>query len=192
MQRAAIRGVVLVLKVVVMLVLAVGIAGIAYATVLAPGPAAIPTPASRGAASAAPQPTGEGEVTVRLDEATLTQQLNARMAGKPIGDTPLGAATARDLQVRLRGGQMQATGTARVGGADVPIAVTGTVEAQDGRAVARVTDARVGGVPLPDGVRAQVEQSIQSQLDQAVQGRGMRVRTVSLEEGSLTFVGSRS
>lgn len=87
---------------------------------------------------------------------------------------------------------MQATGTARVGGADVPIAVTGTVEAQDGRAVARVTDARVGGVPLPDGVRAQVEQSIQSQLDQAVQGRGMRVRTVSLEEGSLTFVGSRS
>src|SRR3989442_560225 len=63
-----------------------------------PTAAPAPVPATRGSGAPVVQQSGRG-VTVQLDEATMTQQANARLAGQSIGDTPFGAATVRTLAV---------------------------------------------------------------------------------------------
>ena len=152
-------------------------------------PATTPTAA---APTSGPIPTaGPGEVKVEVDEGTLTRELNAAIAGQTVGQTPIGAATARDLAVQLRGGQMTITGQAVAGAASVPISISGVISAQAGKPVVDVRDARISGVPLPDGARDQIEKSIQGQLDQAVSRDRVQVRAVAIENGTLTMVGSR-
>jgi hypothetical protein len=160
----------------------------------AAGPAAAASPNTAGPAAPAAPPatTGPGELSVVLDEAALTQQANAVLSGRAVGDTPLGAATVRNVAVQLRNGRLAATGSAQVGPTTVPLTVAATVEAVNGRPVVSVVEAAVAGVALPAGTRKLVEQTLQGQVDRALANQPLRVRTISIADGKMTVVGSRT
>lgn len=177
------------MKIVLPLVLLVALAMVAYFYFFnSPAPS---TTTINVNTAPAPSPA-PGEKVVTLDEATLTKQLNGALSGQPLGDTPLGPAMARDLSAELRNGQMRVTGQAQAGGASVPVAITCGITAQADRPVVAVQDARLSGVPLPDGAKQQLERAIQAQVDQLVAQNGVRVRSVTVGDGKLTLVGTAS
>jgi hypothetical protein len=158
---------------------------------------AVPTPVAAAAATSAPMPVAAptaaaGDVVVELDEATLTSQANARLAGQSMGSTPFGPATLQDVKVALRGGQMVMTGSARVGGASAPLSLTSSVAVSGGRPAVSLSQATLSGLALPDAARASLERNLQSQLDQAVADRAVKVKAVTIDSGKLRIVGSRA
>jgi hypothetical protein len=177
--------------------LAVAILVVAFVVRPTGTPASAPAPqAPPGAQSAppaaepAPPPRAPGEVAVEIDEATLTRQVNAAAAGLTFDDTPLGSASVRDLRVQLRGGQVVATGTAQIGPTPLPVSLTGTVQAQNGRPDVVVSDARIGIVQLPQSTRQTIEQTLQAQLDGALRNQPVRVRSVTIGDGKITIIGA--
>jgi hypothetical protein len=156
-------------------------------------PAAAPNaPNAPAAQEPVPPPVAPGQVALEFDEATVNRLAASNMAGMAIDAGPLGAATVRDLSIRLRGGQIQATGTAVLGPTPLPIALAGTVLAENARPRLSLSDARVGGVQLPQAARAGVEQALQGQVDQLIAGQPVRVSSVTIGNGKLTIIGSRA
>src|SRR4051794_3992803 len=156
-----------------------------------PPPAPAPPPAAAPPAAGGPVVQQNGrEVTVRVDEATLTQQANANLAGRSLGDTPFGPATVRSLAVHFRDGQIVADGTAQVGPTVAPVNVTSIASAESGRVRVAVTDAKVGGIPLPAGMRQQIEGDMQSQVDQLMAQQRIQVRAVTVADGTLIATGT--
>jgi hypothetical protein len=153
-----------------------------------PPPAPLPLP------TAHPSNVGlnaADEMTLELDEATLTAQLRSILGGKPLADTPLGPAAASDLVVQVGNGQITASGTAQAGAASLPVSLTFGVEAQAGRLVIAVREARVGGVTLPEAARQPIEQSVQSPVDQMLGQQHIKVHSATLGRGKLVLVASR-
>ena len=154
---------------------------------------AIPTVVTDASSGSRPAPTvAAGEVSVDVTEATLSKQLNDQLAGKPVGNTPLGQATLKNMAVQLKPGQMVTNGEASVGSTTLPVSATSTVDVQSGRPVVSVKDASVGSIALPDSVRQQIQAAVQSQLDQAISSSKLRVSSVTIGTGKMTIVGSRS
>jgi hypothetical protein len=155
------------------------------------GVAAPPTsvPAPSGSSAPVIQRSGN-DVTVRIDEAALTQQANAVLSGQPLGDTPLGPAVARSLSIHLQNGQIVADGTAQVGPATTSANFTATPRAEGGRLQIAVTDAKVGGVSLPAAMRQQAEGALQALVDQLMAQQGIQVRTVTVGDGTLVATGT--
>lgn len=150
-------------------------------------------PPAPPAKAAAPAPTAaSGEASVSFDEATLTREVNGAVSGKPLGDTPMGPATARDMTITLRDGYITTNGTAAVGGASAPFVTRATVDVANGRPVVAVQDASVGGIPLPEATKQTMRQALQQQLDSALAQQRMTVRAVSIRDGVITIVGTRS
>jgi hypothetical protein len=162
---------------------------------IAPASTAAPANAPSSAAPAVPasgplvQQNGR-DVTVRLDEATLTQQANANLAGRPFGDTPFGEATVRNVTIHLRNGQIIADGTAQLCPTIAPISVTSTATAESGRLRVVVSDAKVGGVPLPASMRQEIETALQAQVDQLMAQQRVRVQSVTIADGRLVATGT--
>jgi hypothetical protein len=150
-------------------------------------PAGQATPVQAGGLNV--QRTGR-DVTVQVDEATLTQQANATLAGQSVGDTPFGPATIRSLSVQLREGEVLTNGTAQVGPTIAPVNVNASVHAEAGRVRVGVTTAKVGGVPLPATMRSQIERELQRQLDQLVGQQRIQVQAVTVADGKLTATGT--
>src|SRR5919202_923656 len=114
----------------------------------------------------APLPTAApDEVSVEVTDTALTDELNARLAGQPLGDTPLGPASLRHVSVEFRNGQVLTTGEALAGSTSVPLRVSSTIDLRDGQPVVVVHDASASGLPMPASARAAVEQAMQAQLD---------------------------
>ena len=160
-------------------------------TPAAPLPTEPPGAATSGAAPAAITPA-PGDVVVQVDEATLTRRLNAVLSGVSVGDTPLGPATVRDVTAQLRGGQVVAIGTAQIGPTSLPVSLTGRIDVLSGRPRAALVDARLSGVQLPEAMRRDVETLMQGQVDQLLAGQSLRVKAISIAEGTLTIVGTRA
>jgi hypothetical protein len=140
----------------------------------------------------APPPTPRtGELSFELTEATLAERLNQRLAGQPLGETPLGPATLTRLTTKLKPGQILATGDAQVAGTSVPVAVTGHLDIQDGRPLVSISDARAAGVPLPSVARESLRSAIQEQVDQEIARLPMRVKSVTILDGKLLVIGTR-
>ena len=138
-----------------------------------------------------PPPTpAPDEVAVEITDATLTEQLNARLSGQPIGDTPLGPASLRRLNVELHPGQMLTTGDAQIGATTVPLTITSGVDLRNGRPVVVVHDARAGNVPLPDEARQSLQRAMQAQVDEAISRRPMRIRSLTITTGRLLAIGT--
>ena len=132
-----------------------------------------------------------GETQVEIGEAELASELNARLAGQPLGSTPLGEARAESFTVGLRGGKIEVGGSARAGPASVPFSLLGQLAADaTGRPVLRVTDARVSGVPVPDPARGQLEGALQSELQRQLARRPVRVRSVEIGAGRMRIIGA--
>jgi hypothetical protein len=153
----------------------------------APAPAAAPA-----ASEPVPPPVAPGQMVLEFDEATINRMAASGMGGMAIDAGPLGSATVRDLSVKLRGGQIQTTGTAVLGPTPLPIALAGTVLAENNRPRLSLSDARVGGVQMPLAARTAVEQALQGQVDQLIAGQPIRVSSVTIGNGKLTIIGSRA
>jgi hypothetical protein len=143
--------------------------------------------APTAAPTVAPQP---GQQQVEVTEQTLTDELNASMAGRPFGSTPLGPATLTHLTAKLQSGQMVTDGDAQVGSTSVPVSVTGRVDVQDAKPVVVVTDARAAGVPLPDASRQGIRQAIQNEVDQQVQRMQLQLTSVTIGDGKMVLQGT--
>ncbi|MBI4494071.1 MAG: hypothetical protein HY690_14885 [Chloroflexi bacterium] len=169
--------------------LLLGVGAVAAGRLLQPPPPEappLPTVGPRVAGVAGP-----GEMAVELDEATLAAQLNGMLAGRALGDTPLGPAAARDLSVQVRNGEIVASGTAQAGSASLPVSLTFTVEARAGRLLVGVRDARLGGIPLPEAARRPIEQSVQGPVDQLLADQRFHIRSATVQPGRLVLVAAR-
>lgn len=141
------------------------------------------------ASTAVAQP---GEQTVQITEAELSQRLQQQVVGQSLGSTPIGPATlTRISSARLADGHLQADGDARVASTTVPVSLSATATAKNGRAVVSVDDLRAGGVPLPATARDSVQQALQTEVDQQIDQLQLRVTSLSIGDGKLTLVGSR-
>jgi hypothetical protein len=145
---------------------------------------ALPAPAAAAPTAAA------GEQRLELTEQALTDRLNQRMAGQPLGDTPLGPASVTHLAAQLKTGQMLASGDAKVGSTSVSVSVTSRLDVQGGRIRVNVQEASAAGVPLPAAVRQSLQQTIQDQVDQEVDRMHVRVTSVTTGDGKLVIVGA--
>ena len=134
--------------------------------------------------------TAADDQTVEITQDELTNQLNQQLAGRPLGATPVGQATMRKVAVQLTDGQLQVSGDAEVGGTSVPVTMTGTTDAENGRALVTVTEVKAAGVPLPASARDAVQQAIQSQVDADVARMHLRVKSVTVSPGKLVVKGT--
>jgi LmeA-like phospholipid-binding len=122
-----------------------------------------------------------------IDAGSISQTLNAWAASGGTVPTPLGAARLQQLRAEISNNELIVRGTART----VPVDAAATVSLQSGNMRVHVVDAHVNGLPAPDAVRNQLEQQLQSQVDQSLAGSGVVVRSVQLGDGKLelTWVG---
>jgi hypothetical protein len=182
------------MRLIFVLVLLAGFAalGLGAYWMFAPGAGSSGGPAAARGPDAAPKAEAQkGEVTLDIGERELTQVLSQELAGRPIGQTPLGTATVEQIQVSLRSGRAEVSGTARVGGNSVPYtALASAAPDAEGRARVQLTDARVANLPLPEAGRAQLEATVQRQLDQLVSARRMRVRSIEIGDGRMRIIGT--
>jgi hypothetical protein len=148
-----------------------------------------PEPAVASETSAKP---AAGDVRVELTEDALTDRLNQRLAGQSLGSTPLGAATLKTLEARLRTGQMQVDGNAQIAGREVPLTLSSKLEVEGGRPVVTVHDAKAAGVPLLEPARQSIEDALQQQVDQEVKRMSLRVKSVDIADGKMVLIGSRA
>lgn len=138
-----------------------------------------------------PLPTAaSNEVSLEVTDAALTDQLNARLDGESLGDTPLGPASLRHVAVEFRPGQVLTTGEAQAGATSVPLSITSTVDLQAGKPLVVVQEARAAGLALPDQSRRAIQQAMQAQLDEAVSRRPMRIRSLTIAAGKLLVIGT--
>ncbi len=135
------------------------------------------------------QPTG---MTFEVDDAVLTAQLNTWVAGRSLGETPLGTATAQELAVQLREDQVIITGTAQAGRLRLPVELAATAAVQSGHVQVHLRGAQLGGVSVPEQVRRGFEQRLQDQVDQTLRSYPVSVQSVRIGQGKLTIVGTLS
>jgi hypothetical protein len=132
-----------------------------------------------------------GEVAVEIGERELSEGLNQRLAGRSLGQTPLGSPTLERVQVALRDGQAQTTGTARLGGASLPFTSSASLAPDAaGRVRLSVADAKLGGIPLPDQARSELESDLQDQVDRLLARQPIRVRSIQVGDGRIRLVGT--
>ena len=150
-----------------------------------------PTSSLEATASAVGTP-GAGQVELDVSQDTLTDQLNSSLAGRSLGDTPMGPAAVKHLDIRLTPDRVEADGDAAVGATTVPVSVGGTVSVLGGAPVVSLKDVSAAGVPLPESARTLLEESLQSNLQALVAAHHLTLSSVTVGDGKLTVVGRRS
>jgi hypothetical protein len=152
---------------------------------------AVGTPPSvqltRVATPVTPAPTW----SVRIDEATLTRDVNAWAAAQPPFDTPIGSARLHDLSVQLSSGQVLVQGSAEIAGTSSPFALSAGASVETGRVLVHIRTARLAGVDIPDVARGEIERRLQDQLDQSIRTFHVVVQSVSTADGGLVVQGSQ-
>ncbi len=148
---------------------------------------AAPAPAS----STTPVQAKPGEQVIQITEAELNQRLNQQLVGHPLGSTPLGTATLQSITTQLTDGHLLANGDARVASTTVPVSLTASGAAQNGRAIVTVEDLKAAGMGLPASTRQSVQQTLQAQLDDTLSRQQMKVSAISIAGGKLTLTGTR-
>lgn len=157
---------------------------------VAPGVTATATPPPVSPTPPGRAPAGPGVISYTIDEETLTRQVNTTLAGQPLGDTPFGPATVRSLTIRLQDSGISATGTAQAGPVALPVSLAGAPMVQNGQLRITVSQATIGGVPLPATVLRQIESLLQGQADALLGNLRVRITTVTTGDGALTVSGT--
>lgn len=187
---------VLMVAVVLALGAALGVLGRAWLD--GQSPTAAPPPTSAPATVVAPSgpppaavATSTRETVIEVTESELQSRLDATVVGRSLGSTPLGDATIQSATVALRDRQIHVSGTARAGVLNAPYTAAGTVTPDgNGRPLARVDEATVGGVAVPEPARAALADSLQGQLDSLFAERSITVRTIEIADGKMRLVGT--
>ena len=131
------------------------------------------------------------DTVIEVTESELQSQLNRMLVGRSLGSTPLGDATIQSTTVALRDRQIKVSGTAKAGVLNAPFTAAGVVTPDgNGRPVARVEEATVGGVAVPEPARAALADSLQTQMDTLFAGRGIKVRSIEIADGKMRLFGT--
>jgi hypothetical protein len=137
-----------------------------------------PRPSASGTPIVAPQPAFALVVT----DAELT-----RAAASSFPQTVSGV-TVRDPVVRTTTGGVRLSASARVFFGTTEFVMTGTPYASAGRVAVRVDSITLGGLGLPDSVRAQAAASVESAIGALVPS-SVLVQNVRLGDGTVTIEG---
>jgi hypothetical protein len=121
-------------------------------------------------------------------------EANARLAQAgppPTVDTPLGPAELRDPYLQLRPGEGVVSARLVGGSVSAPVtAFVGLAAAPGGRVAVQVRRVDLGGIPLPESVRQQVQDAAQAQLERALGDLPANVERIDLEDGRMTVTGT--
>jgi acetyl/propionyl-CoA carboxylase alpha subunit len=131
------------------------------------------------------------EWRLEADEPTLTREANAWAAAQPLVQTGVGTVRLQELRVQLGEDQFVVRGTAESGWIRAPVELTLSASVETGRALVHVRHASVNGLSLPQGVRRDIEQQVQGQLDALAREYQGSVRSVRIAEGQLVVTGSQ-
>ena len=131
------------------------------------------------------QAADPSELTLEVDQATLTSELNATLAGQTLGETPIGAASLDGVDVQLRNGVMMVAGTVHAGWFALPVDLTTSATAESGRVRVHIDAAHVGSLPIGNMVRRSLEQAVQVELTRGLDREGISVQSVMIGDGRL-------
>jgi hypothetical protein len=137
------------------------------------------TPPATGTPTATPPAT----FTLTVTDAELT-----KAAASSFPQTVNGI-TVRDPVVRTTAGGVRLTATAQVFFGTTAFVMTGTPYPSAGRVAVRVDSITLGGLGLPDSVRASTAAAVESAIARLVPA-SVNVRKVTLGEGTVTIEGT--
>jgi len=159
--------------------------------VVFPSPTATASlPSATPIRSVTPRPTVSGTATVAPQTAfslTITDAELTKAAASSFPQTVSGV-TVRDPVVRTTTTGVRLTASARVFFGTTEFVMTGTPYASAGRVAVRVDSITLGGLGLPDSVRAQAAASVENAIGGLVPSTVL-VQKVTLGEGSVTIEG---
>ncbi|MBI4497025.1 MAG: LmeA family phospholipid-binding protein [Chloroflexi bacterium] len=118
-----------------------------------------------------------------LSDEELTSVVEYVLARSP--NIPLTRVT-----ITLTDGKVIADGVTRGLAVALPVRVTGTVGARDGRPWAQVQDVRLGEAPLPAFIRTQVLQELNASFDLARYPLPVTVEALELRPGEIRLQGT--
>jgi hypothetical protein len=125
-----------------------------------------------------------------ITEAEVNDRL-AQAGPPPTVDTPLGPAELRDPYLRLQPGEGVIEARLVGGSFSAPVtAFVGVLVSPQGRALVEVRRVDVGGIPLPDAVRQQVQAVAQEQLERALGDLPANLERIDVEDGRMTVTGT--
>jgi uncharacterized protein YpmS len=131
------------------------------------------------------EPAASGSMTITLTEGQINSIIQQTLLGRT--DLPI-----EGLQVRLDSGQVILTGTVNQNGLSLPMRLALAVAADgQGGLSFQVSSASIGPLPLPQGMRDQIEtmlnQNLQAQVRQLT--NNIYVEQIEIGNGVMTVVG---
>lgn len=158
--------------------------------VVFPSPSPTTSLTARPTPSVSPTPRASPTATVQLPAAfslTVTDADLTRAAASAFPQTVNGV-TVRDPVVRTTASGVRLTASARVFFGTLEFLMTGTPYADAGRVKVRVDQITLGGLGLPDSVRASSAAAVEEAIGRLVPST-VNVQKVSLGEGTVTIEG---
>lgn len=122
-------------------------------------------------------------LTVSLSEQDLTRAAAAYFPQTYVG------VTVSAPNVRVTGGQLLLTAAARSLLVSGPLVAAATPYASDGKLLVRLDQATISGFAVPDLLRSQLQQQLQSAIDGQVPAR-LQVTSVTAAQGTLAVSGT--
>jgi hypothetical protein len=174
-----------------LLVLIVVTRGCVPSRVVFPSPTATASPPSVSATrSVTPLPTASRTATIAPQTAFSLVVTDAELTKAAQSSFPqtVSGVTVRDPVVRTTTSGVRLSASARVFFGTTEFVMTGTPHASAGRVAVRVDSITLGGLGLPDSVRAQAAASVESAIGGLVPSTVL-VQKVTLGEGSVTIEG---
>jgi LmeA-like phospholipid-binding len=163
-------------------ILAVGLIGMAALGQFAPAPQTVVRATDRPAASssgtAAPTASGPRTITVTLTEDELTK------AAQGYAPMTVSGITVSDPRIRLEPGKLTLTATGRAFILSGPVVVIATPLVANGAAAAKVESATFAGIGMSDSTKQEVADTFGRVLASNIPA-GMRVTSVTVKAGTL-------
>lgn len=160
----------------------------------APTPTSVPTPVpattqdaeqfQQQLATASSQFAETGNLSITFTEQQLTSYLVEALAQQP-------DLKVIDPQILLQDGQLQILGKTLIGKLTLGFQINFQPKVEDGKLKLDVASARVGKVPIPDKLLAQITDLVNQNLNEnlTVEGRQVQIETVDIAAGKLTVTG---
>jgi hypothetical protein len=174
-----------------LLVLIIVTRGCVPSRVVFPSPTATASPpGATPTRSVTPLPTASRTATIAPQTAFSLVVTDAELTKAAQSSFPqtVSGVTVRDPVVRTTTSGVRLSASARVFFGTTEFVMTGTPHASAGRVAVRVDSITLGGLGLPDSVRAQAAASVESAIGGLVPSTVL-VQKVTLGEGSVTIEG---
>lgn len=171
-----------------LLVVIVVARGCVPSRVVVPSPTA--SPSATPTRSVSPLPSASRTATIAPQTAFTLVVTDAELTKAAQSSFPqtVSGVTVRDPVVRTTTSGVRLTASARVFFGTTEFVMTGTPFASAGRVAVRVDSITLGGLGLPDSVRAQAAASVESAIGGLVPS-SVLVQKVTLGEGTVTIEG---